>query len=533
MKRLLSSIILIVFCVVIGFCGINRTLNAAQGLYENAKTIKDYQDAKRKFQSAKSDVGYVAAEHEKAINAGINNCDKKISELSPRLTVNGNSSSTDISFSASGGNQTLSISTNQGNVNASALPSWITVNSASSTSMSIYCSANTSTSSRNDWFDVNAGTKTVRVNVRQSGKAMSSSSSQNTGNGSHSANIESVWIEQNVTYDGKQGIYVHAKFTVAGMNGKDGKLSTYYYDSSNNAIKDLNGSYCTNGDNPSVAASVAFTPEYDNSRYNDCKVFIPYSELHQSGTSSRTINVSAVIWDYSDSSPKQLARKDGASFSYTPKSDSYLTVDSKTAVSTTFSGNGGSETFYVSTDADSWTTWGIPSWCRVTDKTSTSFKLVCEPNTSSSSRSDYMKIKTGNHEVRIDITQNPKPGPTATIENVWVDHNAWNGMVKGMKIHIKLRVAGYKGKTVKYCVFFYQSDNSTKLVNMYGNHISQSATSTSDYEDCTWNDWWIFVPYANIFGAVNATGRYSFDVEIQTTSGTLLVRNENNQFYQY
>lgn len=84
---------------------------------------------------------------------------------------------------------------------------------------------------------------------------------------------------------------------------------------------------------------------------------------------------------------------------------SYLTVDSKTAVSTSFSSSGGSETFYVKTDAGSWETWGVPSWCEITNKTATSFTLKCSYN-SGAKRTDWMKIKAGGKEVRIDITQN-------------------------------------------------------------------------------------------------------------------------------
>lgn len=86
-------------------------------------------------------------------------------------------------------------------------------------------------------------------------------------------------------------------------------------------------------------------------------------------------------------------------------SASYLTVDSKTAVSTTFSASGGSETFYVKTDAESWETWGVPSWCEITDKTATSFTIKCSFN-SGPKRTDWMKIKAGGKEVKIDISQN-------------------------------------------------------------------------------------------------------------------------------
>lgn len=516
MKRFLTSIIMLTLCVAVGICGINKTLNAAQSMYQSASTISDYKKAKQKFQSAKTDVGYVAIEHDKAINEGVRKCERKINELSPRLSVNGSSSSTNISFSASGGTQSLSISSNQGAPTASALPSWISVTNVSASSMTISCSTNSNSTSRSDWFNVNAGSKTVRVNVTQSAGRIAQLSITGATFGNTKKDNEIIDAFGSTLY-ASDIRYLCCRLNYNGPSSSEEK--TVYV----KVIKP-NGELMTGSSSPSgYTYSQNVTFEAGNSKTvgiggwgkDSSSSYIAGTykfEIYWNGTKQYTASV-------------YLSKRAGES--------SYLTVDNKTSVSTSFAGTGGSETFYVSTDADSWTTWGIPSWCSVTDKTSTSFKLVCDANTSTSSRSDYMKIKAGDKEVRIDITQNPKPGPTATIENVWVDHNAWNGMVKGMKIHIKLNVSGYKGRTVKYCVFFYQSDNSTKLVNMYGNHISSSATSTSDYENCTWNDWWIFVPYAQIFGAANANGRYSFDVEIQTTSGNLLVRNENNQFYQY
>lgn len=216
-----------------------------------------------------------------------------------------------------------------------------------------------------------------------------------------------------------------------------------------------------------------------------------------------------------------------------PNEASYLTVDSKTSVSKTFDWNGDSETFYVSTDANEWTTWGAPSWCTIENKNSTSFTVRCQKNSSNSERADYMKVKAGDKEVRIDFKQKGKPEPSATINNLWVDYNVFNGYVKGMKIHINLNVENMKGRTVKFCVFFYLADNTTKLVGMWGNHISASVTSVSNSDNIRWDDWWIFVPYATIFSAANANGRYSLDVEIQDLNGHCIGRKDNFQFWQY
>ena len=121
---------------------------------------------------------------------------------------------------------------------------------------------------------------------------------------------------------------------------------------------------------------------------------------------------------------------------------SYLTVDNQTAISTSFSASGGTETFYVSTDG-SWTTWGVPSWCSVEDKTSTSFRLRCDPNTSSSSRSDYMKVKAGDREVRIDITQ-----PSASRSANALSRGDWRSMMKRVMSNATINYSGsaFKGQ---------------------------------------------------------------------------------------
>ena len=126
-----------------------------------------------------------------------------------------------------------------------------------------------------------------------------------------------------------------------------------------------------------------------------------------------------------------------------PGAASYLTVDNQTSVSTSFPASGGTEVFYVSTDG-SWTTWGIPSWCSVEDKTSTSFRLRCEANTTSSSRSDYMKIKAGDREVRIDITQ-----PAASRSSNALYRGEWRSMMKRVinNASITYSSSAFKGQT--------------------------------------------------------------------------------------
>ena len=159
--------------------------------------------------------------------------------------------------------------------------------------------------------------------------------------------------------------------------------------------------------------------------------------------------------------------------------NNYLKVDGYTSTRNShFSENGGKETFSVSTNASSYEVVLLPSWCTVESKNSSSFTIRCERNNSRSERSDYFKVKAAGMEIRINVKQNGASGPSAVINSVTVDHNVFNGMVKGMKINIKFDTEGMLNKRVTATALFYYGDNVTPLNNGYGGQVSVSHTDT-------------------------------------------------------
>lgn len=178
---------------------------------------------------------------------------------------------------------------------------------------------------------------------------------------------------------------------------------------------------------------------------------------------------------------------------------SRLTVDSKTAVTASFEGSGGRETFYVSTDADSYETWGVPTWCSVEGKSSTSFTLVCTPNSTGSTRTDYMEVRAGGKKVRIDISQ-PSAARSGKIEKVWVDHNQWNNGLKGMMVHVKFSVHGMKGRE-GICALYFSFGDGSKLKDFNNSfrtvdgQVSANDTFTPRYDGSEYADFKIFMPY--------------------------------------
>lgn len=195
-----------------------------------------------------------------------------------------------VSFDSYGGCKTLS-------VNSSDL--WrITTNtyewghlSISGNKITLRVDANNSKNSRSDFFEISSGSKKYRVSITQSGNRSDSYNSNSTRvNGS----IINVWTDHNVTDSyGNNGMRIHIKFDINGMLDRTGQATAYFYYANGNPIKDTNDSYCTsNGD---VATHVNFTPSYENSRFDDLNIFMPYSELHLYQTTSCYFTIS--IWN--------------------------------------------------------------------------------------------------------------------------------------------------------------------------------------------------------------------------------------------
>ncbi len=341
------------------------------------------------------------------------------------------------------------------------------------------------------------------------------------------AEIHSVTVEEDVDVDDKKGLGVKVTFDVSGMKGKEGAVSCYFYDASHKALLDLNDTYGTTGTPSHVACSKNITPSYDNTSYTDLMVKIPYDELHLTGTATRDLQVDVVIWDKSVSPSREIIKKSYTRFSCTP---TFLTVDGSSSNKTkSFSDAGGSKYFSVNTSASNYETWGVPSWCRVEDKSSSGFRLVCERNTASSERKDYMKVKAAGKEVRIDIQQDAVSGPTAEITSIEQVHNVYRNGSKGMEIKLKYTVDGMKGRSVTATAWFYYGDNTTRLNNTSGGQVRTSYSDTSPYESTIFTTT-LFLPYTQLNMSSGWKGTLSFDVVISDSSGNQLVRKNNNLF---
>lgn len=84
----------------------------------------------------------------------------------------------------------------------------------------------------------------------------------------------------------------------------------------------------------------------------------------------------------------------------------FLNVNgSSDRISMSFNEYGLKKYIKVSTNLESYDIWGLPSWCKITDRTSKGFYLSCDINHSSKYRNDYLEVRTSRHTVRINISQ--------------------------------------------------------------------------------------------------------------------------------
>lgn len=109
-----------------------------------------------------------------------------------------------------------------------------------------------------------------------------------------SGSVKKVWVDHNVTDSyGNQGMRIHVQFDINGMLNRTGQAAVYFYYENGNPLMDTNGQYCSMDGN--VATHVDFTPNYDNCTYNDLSIFMPYSEMHISNSSSCFFTIT--LWD--------------------------------------------------------------------------------------------------------------------------------------------------------------------------------------------------------------------------------------------
>lgn len=482
MKKLLFVILLTCVCSQDAFCGINKALIDARRQLQAAETAAQYEAAKKKFESAKLDVGYVPEEHDKFINDGISACNAKINELS-NLLLNGRNS-LNLSFDENGGTQTITISRNQTNPNITSLPSWVTITNSTYSSITVKCDKSFDTVPRDGIITISSGSKSAKVNIHQdAGKEP-----QLEIYDIEFANMQSdgtIINDYGATLYSTDMRFLHPRIRYRGLESP--KTETI-------KIKIINpqGELLAGGE--SVPAG--FTQLCDVTFLwgpNNISYAIDGMGHHDFSS------FSAGVWTY------ELWIKEDKVFSayveIKAKGATYLMIDNRTSLSTSFDADGGSKTYNISTDGSDWYAYDVPDFCQITNRGYNSLTLRCNTNTAPHERKGTMKIICGDKCVQIGVFQ--EAGKSIEINRVWADFNLEESGANGLMIHVDFSATDIEQHSLNVVAYFEYS-TGTPLKDTDGNYrasdgrIAVEKTVTAQFDYSQWGDFKLFMPYSQI-----------------------------------
>lgn len=181
------------------------------------------------------------------------------------------------------------------------------------------------------------------------------------------------------------------------------------------------------------------------------------------------------------------------------------------------------------------------SWISLESKGSYSFDITFESNTTGSDRTATIYVKNGVQQVFVNIVQPSLP--TATIRDIRVDFDVYDGWQKGMRIYADFDVSHLKNGQGRLLVIFYEEDNTTPLNDYDGtyevsNQVATWSTFSPEYDSSTFTNVQAFIPYEEFGSKVNnayGTNTLSYDVLVQYYDEDdqcyyIMDLNENNPF---
>jgi hypothetical protein len=94
------------------------------------------------------------------------------------------------------------------------------------------------------------------------------------------ATFEKLWVDYDVVENGRKGMRIHVKFRVFNLKGVDSYLAIYFEKKNGDKLYTNNTEYRSK--NGQVAIYKLLTPGYEETVYDDLKLFMPYGEFNLS-----------------------------------------------------------------------------------------------------------------------------------------------------------------------------------------------------------------------------------------------------------
>jgi hypothetical protein len=106
------------------------------------------------------------------------------------------------------------------------------------------------------------------------------------------------------------------------------------------------------------------------------------------------------------------------------------------------------------------------------------------------------------------------------IDRVWTEFDVWREGYKGMMVHMQFRTNGLLNSPCKAIAYFAYSDGEmledyNGVYTTRNGQVSASVDFTPRYENATFNDLQIFVPYSELH---MASGRHSLRYHVELYS---------------
>jgi len=267
----------------------------------------------------------------------------------PHLTVSPESPL----FTASGGIQTINVSTNGASYDVTDLPSWCEVSKQTNTSFQIVCQANTGAARSGSVWVISGGLKEHLIVKQEAGVTMLT-----PNNDTNEGKVTPIFKQLTVT------------------------PTSPWFDSPG-------GNYTINVSTDAATYDVTNSLSWCNVTNKTDASFQIVCQANSGAERSGSFIVKA------GSREERITVKQAACIT---------TRLSATPTSLPFSFSGGTQTISVSTDCASYDVTNLPSWCNVTNKTGASFQIVCQAN-SGAYRSGSFNIKSGSMEIRLTVEQ--------------------------------------------------------------------------------------------------------------------------------
>ena len=153
-------------------------------------------------------------------------------------------------------------------------------------------------------------------------------------------------------------------------------------------------------------------------------------------------------------------------------------------------------------------------WCEINTKTDAAILLRTSANTTGYERKATITVEAGGKTTTVRVSQ---PSCTAVVKNVWVEHNKFSGLVKGMRIHFDFETYNMRGRTGECGAYFFFA-NGQKLMDYnyqyraLDGQVCVCTNFTPGYDNTSYNDVQLFMPYSELH--INGSATCKFYVQI-------------------